>query len=158
MSGPRWFHGGFPGLRPGDFLLPPAETGRNSGKRAFSAATGIDVAAYLGPEIDRLDMVYLTCDRAAAFAYAGASCLNHRGGQDTPWGAVYTAEPAGEWEPDPDMPEIAIQCPRARILAVYDPVVLPDPRKILRGLGKHIGGGAWRGAIELMAGAGLTPP
>lgn len=72
------YHGGVPGLFPGDVLLPPLVTGARS-------------CADHDPEHCRPDRVYLTTDREEAAVYAAL-----RGGGD-----VYEVEPLSELEPDP---------------------------------------------------------
>jgi hypothetical protein len=100
----RYFHGGVPGLRSGDLLLPPAATGT---ARALTTELG-----HLGT-FARSDRVYLTTDRAAARAFA--ACY--------PDGALYVVEPVGDVEPDPDAPKVSIRCGQAVVTSVYDPVV-----------------------------------
>jgi hypothetical protein len=105
-----YFHGGFPGLRPGDQLLPPDRTGT---ERTLSG-----IAAELGGPAHacRTDVVYVTTLRDAARVYAAFY----------PDGALYQVQPQGELEPDPDClePGISWQCPAAEVLQVVDPVVL----------------------------------
>lgn len=107
-----YFHGGFPGLRPGDQLLPPDESGTDHRLSAYAAELGAPAHA------TRTDVVYLTTGRDVARAYAAFY----------PDGALYRVEPAGELEPDPDpdnsVPGLSWQCPRAVVAAVIDPVVL----------------------------------
>lgn len=107
MTDTRLWHGGAPGLKVGELLLPPSETGTEHSLTGHALADDVETG------LMRSDLVYLTTDRASARAYAAAY----------PNGALYVAEPLGEQEPDPDAPEIAIRCPRARITAVYDPCV-----------------------------------
>lgn len=105
-----YFHGGYPGLKPGDLLLPPDATGTEHRLSAVSAELG-------GPEhATRTDVVYLAADRDVARAFAAFY----------PDGALYRVEPEGDLEPDPDsgIPGLSWQCPAARIAAVVDPVVL----------------------------------
>src|SRR4051812_12026960 len=79
-----YYHGGVPGLYPGDVLLPPAETG---------AESQADYGNYL---TDR-HRVYLTTDLKLAAVMAGT--LRVRLGQP---GDVYEVEPLGPVEHDPD--------------------------------------------------------
>lgn len=104
----RYFHGGIPGLRPGDLILPPATTG--------TARTLAEYAEQLGGDHVRRDRVYLATGRDVARAYAAFY----------PDGALYTVEPVGELEPDPDcyVPGLSWQCASATVLTVVDPVVL----------------------------------
>lgn len=107
MIDTRLWHGGVPGLNVGDLLLPVTESGTDRN------LTGYGMLPTRQPGHVRQDRVHLVTDRAAARAYAAAY----------PNGALYVAEPLGETEPDPDAPDIAIRCERARVTAVYDPCV-----------------------------------
>lgn len=104
---PRYWHGGHPDLKPGDFVIPASESG-----------TTRSLAEYSGPDLRasghvRLDRVHLTTQREAARAFAAAY----------PNGALYRVEPVGVIEPDPDAPDVSIRCERAQVVAVYDPCV-----------------------------------
>lgn len=97
-----FFHGGFPGLAVGDWLLPPEETG-----------TGRRLSRY--PEeagwCARLDVVYLSVHQQQARVFAGLY----------PDGAVYRVEPEPGVVPvqDPDAPlGCAVMVPRARVVEV----------------------------------------
>lgn len=106
----RYFHGGYPGLRPGALLQPPATTGTD---RTLS---GI-VAEASGPAYaSRTDVVYVTTLRDAARTYAAFY----------PDGALYQVQPTGPLTPDPDCLETGISwhCTAAEVLSVVDPVVL----------------------------------
>jgi hypothetical protein len=111
----RFFHGGHPGLKPGDLILPPATTG-----------TGRTLAEYseqlAGSGHVRRDRVYLTTGRDVAKVYAAFY----------PDGALYEVEPDGEMVPDPDctVPGVSFECPAARVLRVIDPVVLLRARTV----------------------------
>ena len=76
----KLYHGGVPGLVPGQILQPPALTGTPSCSDYDSKHC-------------RRDRVYLTTDPAEAAVYAALAPL---GGQ----GDVYEVEPRGELEPD----------------------------------------------------------
>jgi hypothetical protein len=105
-----YFHGGIPGLKPGGWLLPPDESGTDRTLSAIAAEH--DGPAYA----TRTDLVYVTTGRDIARAFAAFY----------PDGALYRVEPDGDLAPDPDssVPGLSWQCPRARIAAVIDPVVL----------------------------------
>jgi len=103
----RYWHGGFPGLRPGDLILPATESGAVRTLTAWGSLPGYD-ADHVRP-----DRVHLTTERASARVFAAAY----------PDGALYQVEPIGETEPDPDAPDEAIRCERARVVTVYDPCV-----------------------------------
>ncbi|MFE1264433.1 hypothetical protein ACFW5X_28385 [Streptomyces albogriseolus] len=105
-----YFHGGFPGLKPGDQLLPPDATGTDHRLSSYALALG-------GPaHATRTDVVYMTTDRQVAKAYAAFY----------PDGALYAVTPESPVDPDPDCrePGLSWQCPRAVVVAVVDPVVL----------------------------------
>ncbi|GGS81773.1 hypothetical protein [Streptomyces griseoviridis] len=106
----RYFHGGFPGMEPGDRILPPDVTGTE--RRLSSYAAVLGGPAYAA----RTDVVYLTTDRQVAKAYAAFY----------PDGALYEVLPEDTVEADPDCrtPGLSIQCPAALVVAVTDPVVL----------------------------------
>lgn len=96
-----WYHGGYPGLVPGDLLLPPAESGTT---RTLSQ----HAIAFHAPHGTRRDCVYLTRTQQVARAYAAMY----------PDGALYECEPDGPTEPDPDAPADSVMVARARIVAV----------------------------------------
>ncbi|MBD1540550.1 hypothetical protein HC749_20620 [Arthrobacter sp. S13_S34] len=60
------FHGGAPGLKVGDKVLPPTETGVKSQTLAASLVLG------LGQIAQQLDKVYMTTDVMLAKVYAGS--------------------------------------------------------------------------------------
>lgn len=122
MTDNRLYHGGFPGLKPGDSLLPPAKTGIG-GTLKYLERAGIDPHEH-GMEIDRNrdDRVYLTTDRELAKAYANSWTLMPFKGNGS-HGALYVARPVGLLENDPDLPGISFQCAAAEIISVYDPAV-----------------------------------
>jgi len=105
-----YFHGGVPGLKPGDFILPPDQTGTEH--RLSAIAAEHDGPAYS----TRTDVVYVATNRNVARAFAAFY----------PDGALYRVQPVGPLEPDPDsgIPDLSWQCTAAEILAVVDPVVL----------------------------------
>lgn len=82
----RYFHGGYPGLKPGDHILPPDLSGTD--RRLSSYAAEIVGADH---PTARTDVVYLTTERNVARAYAAFY----------PDGALYQALPVGPVEPDP---------------------------------------------------------
>jgi hypothetical protein len=77
----RLYHGGVPGLIPGQKLLPPLLTDACS------------CAEYDGGEHCRADRVYVTTDAEEAAVYAALTAPSGRGD-------VYEVEPVGELEPD----------------------------------------------------------
>lgn len=100
-----YYHGGFPGLRPGDIVLPPSITGAAS------------TASYGAGSVCRKDRVYITTiyDNAAE---VGAM---HPSGR----GRVYVVEPIGLIKNDPDaiiMPgqkAWSFECEKARVIRVH---------------------------------------
>jgi len=118
----RYWHGGAPGRRPGDLLLPPAETGVRS-RREDSERAGF------GNITQRIDLVYFTVDRNLARACAGLwnDPTGRVGG-----GAHYHVEPVGDVLDDPDLPlatPISFGAPRARVTAVIDAYVARDDQR-----------------------------
>lgn len=104
----RLYHGGVPGLLPGETLLPPL-------------VTGVRSCADHDAEHSRSDRVYLTTDPAEAAAYAA---LTAPGGH----GDVYEAKPLDTLEPDP--PDVAgtgsYATRAAAVLAVVRRCVPPE--------------------------------
>lgn len=109
----RYFHGGVPGLRRGDLLLPPAVTG--TGRTLTADVIDMGGAA-------RLDRVYVTSGREVARVYAALF----------PDGALYEVETLGELVADPDcaVAGVSWECLGARVLRVVDPVVLHRVRSL----------------------------
>ncbi len=110
-----YFHGGHPGLKPGELLLPPDQPGTEHRLSAVSAELGAPAHA------TRTDVVYVTTGRDVARAYAAFY----------PDGALYRVEPIGAVEADPDCaePGLSWQCSAAEVIAVVDPVVLFRTRR-----------------------------
>lgn len=119
-AGVRLFHGGAPGLRPGQMLLPPDVTGDQGGREDAALLERMGVDLNMEADRARSDRVYLTWNRELGRAYAaGWTWQPHRPG----YGALYVAEPVGPTWPDPDLVEHSIECEKAVIVSVYDPVV-----------------------------------
>jgi hypothetical protein len=96
-----YFHVGFPGLNPGDWVSPSATTGVPS------------TADYGAAKVCRRDRVYITADMAAAILFAAG----HQSGK----GVIYEVDPFGEiieHDPDCDLPGLSFQCEKARVLRV----------------------------------------
>ena len=90
-----YFHGGVIGLRVGDYVLPPAETG------AASIADVATAPAEMLDEVSRVyrrNAVYLSTDPDVAFLFAAYFV----GGDRKRGGNVYRVEPDGDVERDPD--------------------------------------------------------
>jgi len=104
------WHGGAPGRRPGDQLLPPAVTGLQRTSSQLSMAEGLDDIAY------RSDRIYLSTDRELARIWAGQwTDLDGRVG----YGWLYRVEvDVDALEPDEDLlslPGLSYQAPRATV-------------------------------------------
>ncbi len=114
----RYFHGGHPGLNPGDLILPPATTGLAGNLTKYGQQLGGDHV--------RRDRVYLTTGRDVAKAYAAFY----------PDGALYEVAPHGDLEPDPDcyIDGLSWQCQSATVLRIVDHAVLLRTRTVDRWL------------------------
>lgn len=126
----RLWHGGVPGLRPGDLLIPGQERRHHDGcpycEARQAQAAGSDMPT-LDPLSHRPDRVYLTSVREYARFYAS---LYGRGD-------LYRVEPldSAEIEPSAEDHFPAWTAPAARVLAVYDRAVLltwAQRRRLLR--------------------------
>lgn len=97
-----YYHGGKPGMKPGQFILPPSFT---------RARTLADFGA---EGICRRDRVYVITDFSVASMYA-AMFPGKKGGY------VYLVEPVGEIEDDPDcnQPGLSFSAEKARIVKVF---------------------------------------
>lgn len=95
----QYFHGGQRGLRIGDYILPPSETGK--------ACT----SDYIANQVHRRDRVYVATDFTGAALYAVV--------QPSP--IIYEVTPVGALEPDADcnLPGLSFACERAKIIAVH---------------------------------------
>lgn len=119
---PRYWHGGAPGLRPGDLIQPGHERRQHDGCRFCEArANGQAVVAPDGSLIDapteRPDRVYITGDRDYARFYAS---LYGRGD-------LYRVEPVGVCEPSTEDHFDTWCAEAARVVAVVDRAVLLTP-------------------------------
>lgn len=114
MSGERYYHGGFPGLRVGRHIEPPVTTGVKS---LSDLETAPDDLRERVAAVHRKDRVYLTTDLDVARMFAGLAPYGccHRGGD------VYEVAPVGAVEHDPDWmaePGQSVAAARGRITAV----------------------------------------
>lgn len=128
MSG-RLFHGGAPGLRPGDVITP-----RPAGDTAH-LLDGCPIcearkAGRQHPD-DDLDpsLVYVTTDRDYASIYANGY----------PRGALYRVETNGPLTPSPD-PVPSWGVPSARVVSVLDPLVRLSAHDVRRLTRRYLGG------------------
>lgn len=112
MSGP-YYHGGKPGRKRGEFLLPPSKTKVKS------------CSEYGAAGVHRRDRVYVTTNPTAALMFAAA----------WPGGVVYEVAPVGivSADPDCDLPGLSFECERARVLHVRKPTnkMIDDARRFL---------------------------
>lgn len=108
------FHGGAPGLKVGDKILPASTTGTER-------TTSVDgTAAFVGL-VDRYDYVFATPDLILAGFYAATY----------PDGAIYEVVPHSPVSPDPDCaPGESWQSPAATILRVAHPRMVFPRRPI----------------------------
>jgi hypothetical protein len=108
----RYYQGGDGGLKIGDYILPPNETGK-------------DNMIGLNP-LRNKDLVYVTNDIAGAMFFASRS--------DSPM--VYEVTPEGALEDDPDHKTkgISYACPKAKIAALHavPPDVIQRNRQMMR--------------------------
>ncbi len=118
VSAVRYWHGGIPGLRPGDRILPPDVTGTTHSLLAYKADYERETGE-TSPQ--RSDRVYVTVDREDGRMFA--ACY--------PRGALYRVQPEEPVEPNPDckVPGQSWQTPAATVLAVYDACVT-ESRKL----------------------------
>jgi hypothetical protein len=112
----RYFHGGVPGLQPGDRLLPPAVTGTERTITRHAHELGAS------EEHARTDRVYVTTGRDVARVYAAFY----------PDGALYEVLPVDEMTADPDcrVDGVSWACTAAVVAHVVDPVVLLRDRSV----------------------------
>jgi hypothetical protein len=90
----RLWHGGAPGRRVGDLLLPPSGTGLARTHRSMSLGYGL---TQIGQRDDR---VYLTSDKELARAYAG---MWTRQGGGMGGGSLYKVATDDPLDPDADL-------------------------------------------------------
>jgi len=104
----KLYHGGVPGLVPGQILQPPARTGTPS-------------CSDYDSKHSRSDRVYVTTDPEEAAVYAALA----------PWGGrgdVYEVEPGGELEPEApgEAGAGSYAAPTATVVAVVRRAISPD--------------------------------
>lgn len=94
----RYFHGGNRGLKVGEYVLPPSETGSESAS---------DFGAQV---VHRKDRVYVSTTLADAQLFVSGN----------PEPIVYEVEPDGDIEPDPDCKSgVSYTCRRAKIVSIH---------------------------------------
>lgn len=117
----RYFHGGVPGLKPGDLVTPhqpavvdgcPICTARANGE-SYTDEHG----RIIDPPTGRPDRVYVTTDREYARFYASKTWL----------GDLYVVEPVGQLQQSTEDPFPTWTCDAARVLSVYNRTVRLTP-------------------------------
>ncbi len=116
------WHGGAPGRRPGDLLLPPSITRLAHTSGDISLEGGLSEIGY------RPDLVYLTSDRKLARCYAAFwSFEASRPGN----GWLYRVQVQDhDLSPDDDLlssPGLSFQCASAEVVSVYEKAVMYGP-------------------------------
>lgn len=126
MSDRRWWHGGVPGLRPGDLVEPTTGTSHLvDGCRECQARRHGQTLMDGGPRPDR---VYITRDRDYARVYANGY----------PRGALYVVEPVGDIEPTGEAdPVESFAVPAARVISVYDRCVSMTLKQVRRFMARY---------------------
>ncbi len=119
----RLFHGGVPGLSPGDLIEPhPPNVVDGCAICEAKAAGQQPVVQGLGvvdPLTERPDRVYLTTDREYARFYASKY----------PLGDLYVVKPVGALEPSTEDHFPTWTAPAARVVSVYDRAVRLTPHR-----------------------------
>jgi hypothetical protein len=119
-SAPIYYHGGIPGLAPGDYVqsLTAADAFNVQAVLSEEAKAGLAPSGFADLSHYDGSVVYLTTRRDVAAAYA--TTYIGPNGVPTP-GDVYRVEPDGELGIDPDyahVPDICMTAPRARVVKV----------------------------------------
>ena len=104
----RYWHGGIPGLRPGDLIVPSAPNYLDNCPICQAKRAGINTP--LDPLTVHPDSVYLTTDREYARFYASKF----------PRGDLYRVEPVGEPVASDEDRFPTWRAPSARVAAVLD--------------------------------------
>lgn len=112
MTGPRYFHGGIPGLDVGAKILSPDVTGTQRTLSSHARANS--------PHGMRRDVVYVSTRQNDARVYAAFY----------PDGAIYEVDPIDVIGPDPDCPTRALMCREAAITAVVHPRIVLAHRTV----------------------------
>jgi hypothetical protein len=126
MADRRFWHGGAPGLAAGEVIEPRGDDQRHL-VDGCPTCEARKAGQQLSTDPVRLDRIYITTEKDYARLYAAGY----------PRGGLYIVEPIGELEETTgvDDPAPSWACPAARVLSVYDPLVVFTPhetRRILR--------------------------
>jgi hypothetical protein len=121
----RYWHGGAPGLRVGDLIVPGERHYVDGCAVCASKKRGENYRLANGAAVDPLnaheDRVYITADREYARFYASKY----------PRGDLYTVEPVGELEASTEDPFPTWHVGSARVVSVYDRYVRLSDRQRL---------------------------
>lgn len=130
-SGVRWYHGGVPGLKRGQKILRPSETGAVSVADKIVSVRATPAEREEIARVHRPDRVYLARDVAVARFWASLA-VAYGGGRKG--GDVYEVTPDGPLEPDPDyLPDDggSVCCASATIVCIVERrVPRPTPEQI----------------------------
>lgn len=119
----RYWHGGAPGLRPGDIIEPRAHDDDAHLVDGCPTCDARKAGAQLAEDNNDPALVYVTTDRDYARIYASGY----------PRGALYRVEPIGELvDRSAQDPAPSWGCGSARVLSVYDPLVALTPKQVRR--------------------------
>ncbi len=129
----RYWHGGASGLRPGDVISPRGSNDLDHLVDGCTVCEARRAGQQLANDDNNPAWVYVTTHREYARIYAAGY----------PRGALYVVDPLGEMhdrtgEHDP-VPSWGVE--RARVLSVYDAVVIPSRGQMRRWLRAVEGGG-----------------
>ena len=113
----RFYHGGYPKLFPGDYVLPPNQTNAAS------------CSEFGGESVHRKNKVYVTTSMNAALLFAAFY-------PRSPRGMVYEVVPLGDVEPDPDCSHdgLSFQCDSAQVVRVIHHVTKKEQARIVGAL------------------------
>lgn len=126
---PRYWHGGAPGLRRGDLIAPRPAGDTQHLHDGCPTCEARRTGDPLPTDDNNPSFVYVTTDREYARIYAAGY----------PRGALYCVEPVGPLiDRSENDPAPSWGCSAARVLSVYDPIVILSPKRI-RQLARRIG-------------------
>jgi len=112
----RYWHGGAPGLQPGDLITP--QTGTAHLVDGCPTCEARRAGRQLENDPNDPSMVYVTTEREYARIYAAGY----------PRGGLYAVEPIGDMTPTTDDPAPSWAVSRARVISVYDRLVILTPK------------------------------
>lgn len=128
----RYWHGGAPGLCPGDLIEPRSKDDAAHLVDGCPTCEARKAGQQLADDDNDPGLVYVTTDRDYARIYAAGY----------PRGALYCVEPVGALiDRSENDPVPSWGCEAARVLSVYDPVVVLTAKRI-RQLTRRFAGAA----------------